>query len=235
MIHFVGGEKGGIGKSVFARLLSQYLIDASLPFVALDADSSHATLTRYYQEFTQAIDLDRFESTDLIMEQALESDRHVLVDLPAQSERFLDRWIEENDVLGLCGEMGVDLVYWYLVDDGGDSAALLNRFANKYGSLLNCAVIKNRGCGSDFSQIDAWFAQLSEEARERIRQVELPALHGPTMLRIDRYSFSYWAAANLKEAHADHLGLMERQRTKVWMKKGYGMIEGVIGDFQGGQ
>ena len=28
-IHFVGGEKGGVGKSVVARLLAQYYIDES--------------------------------------------------------------------------------------------------------------------------------------------------------------------------------------------------------------
>lgn len=30
MIHFVGGEKGGVGKSVLARLLSQYFLDMSI-------------------------------------------------------------------------------------------------------------------------------------------------------------------------------------------------------------
>ena len=34
-VHFVGGEKGGVGKSVVARLLAQLFIDRALPFVAL--------------------------------------------------------------------------------------------------------------------------------------------------------------------------------------------------------
>ena len=34
-VHFVGGEKGGVGKSVIARLLCQYCIDKKLAFTAL--------------------------------------------------------------------------------------------------------------------------------------------------------------------------------------------------------
>lgn len=46
-IHFIGGEKGGVGKSVLSRLLSQYYLDNSLVFQGFDADQSHSTLSRY--------------------------------------------------------------------------------------------------------------------------------------------------------------------------------------------
>jgi MinD-like ATPase involved in chromosome partitioning or flagellar assembly len=88
-IHFVGGEKGGVGKSVVSRLLSQYCLDNKMMYAGLDADQSHSTLSRFYPEYTQAIDLDHFESADRIMELAIEQDVQVVVDLPAQSERFL--------------------------------------------------------------------------------------------------------------------------------------------------
>ena len=41
-IHFVGGEKGGVGKSLTARLLAQYFIDRNMPIVGFDTDRSHA-------------------------------------------------------------------------------------------------------------------------------------------------------------------------------------------------
>lgn len=37
-IHLIGGEKGGVGKSVVARLLAQYFIDKEIPFVGFDTD-----------------------------------------------------------------------------------------------------------------------------------------------------------------------------------------------------
>ena len=40
-IHLIGGEKGGVGKSLVARLLAQYMIDNSIEFLAYDSDRSH--------------------------------------------------------------------------------------------------------------------------------------------------------------------------------------------------
>ncbi len=227
-IHFVGGEKGGVGKSVLSRLLSQYFLDNSLPYSGFDADQSHATLSRFYQQFTRPINLDLFESTDQIMELALEQDHHVLIDLPAQSERFLDRWIEDNGVLELCAEMQIPLVYWYIVDDGQDSAQLLQQFSNKYANNLNIAVIKNAGRGSNFSAIDTVLENHQGLNGFQSKQATLPELHKETMRKIDALSFSFWGAENLKDKGQQHLSLMERQRTRVWTKKAYAIIDEVL-------
>ena len=50
-INFIGGEKGGFGKSVTARVLAQYFIDHSRPFVGFDTDRSHSSFTRFYEGF----------------------------------------------------------------------------------------------------------------------------------------------------------------------------------------
>ena len=47
-LHLIGGEKGGVGKSVVARLLAQYWLDSSKPFVGFDTDRSHGALLRHY-------------------------------------------------------------------------------------------------------------------------------------------------------------------------------------------
>ena len=226
-IHFIGGEKGGIGKSVFARMLSQYFIDNDIPFIGLDADRSHASLTRYYEAYTQPVDLDYFESTDKVMELALENDTDVLVDLPAQSERFLDRWIEENDILAMCEEMGVGIIYWYLVDGGKDSVELLEKFLPKYGVVMTCAVVKNQGCGSDFSEVEDVIASVEASAKGMLKEATFPGLHAPTMHKIDKFNLSFWAAAN-SDGGRSHLNLMERQRTKVWTRKAYAMFNDVL-------
>lgn len=225
-IHFIGGEKGGVGKSVFSRVLSQYFLDNGRKYIGLDADQSHPTLSRYYGEFTDSINLDEFESIDHIMEAAIENDCDVLVDLPAQSQRFLDVWIDENDVLDMCKELNITLVYWYIVDDGRDSADLLAKFIEKYHGALHLAVVKNHVRGDDFSQVEA-IPALSD-VLSTVDQIDLPALHNGTMHKIDKLNFSFWAAANINDKGSDHLSIMERQRAKVWMKKTYAMIEGVL-------
>ena len=47
-IHFIGGEKGGVGKSLLARVLAQYFIDHELSFIGFDTDRSHGALMRFY-------------------------------------------------------------------------------------------------------------------------------------------------------------------------------------------
>lgn len=232
IIHFVGGEKGGVGKSVLARLLSQYFLDKSIPYKGLDADQSHATLSRYYRDYTQAINLDHFESIDQIMELALEEKRNVLIDLPAQSERFLDRWIEENGVIEMCQEMNIQLIYWYAVDGGPDSVELLSSFLKKYSEQLNVLVAKNLGRGSDFSNIETLLqSEVAQPITKSVNQFYIPALHAPTMHKLEEYGLSFWAAANLKDNNVEHLGLMERQRSKVWVKKAYQAIDNLMRDF----
>ena len=230
-IHFVGGEKGGVGKSVMSRLLSQYFIDHKIPYYGLDADNSNPTLSRYYSEFTAPVNLEEYESIDQIMELACKKDRQILIDLPAQSQRFLDRWIEDNGVLELCDEMEIPVIFWHMVDDGKDSVNLLNRFLQKYKSHLNCIVVKNVGCGKDFSEIEDIPILVPEgEDSPQIRQIYIPALHEGTIRKVDKHIFSFWAAAHLKDTRGPQLSMMERQRTKVWLKKCFSAFDGVLAE-----
>ena len=221
-IHFIGGEKGGVGKSVFSRLLSQYFLDHNMHYAGFDADQSHDTLTRFYPEFTQPVNLDKYESADRIIETALENDVNVVVDLPAQSERFLKRWMEDNDVSALCEETGVKCYFWYVVDDGMDSARLAAAFLDRYQDELPCVLVHNYGRGGDFSSLEKTIADAGVTPKAAIAINEL---HDGTMRKIDKLSLNFWAAGNLTERAEGTLSLMERQRTRVWCKKSYAEIE----------
>ena len=96
----------------------------------------------------------------------------------------------------MCDEMQIKVVYWYLVDDGKDSAELLKKFLPKYRDALTCTVIKNEGRGSEFSAVDKIIAELSQTDGSDIKHAVLPALHAPTMHKIDTFNFSFWGAAN---------------------------------------
>ena len=217
-IHFVGGEKGGVGKSVVSRLLSQFFLDNGLLYAGFDADQSHATLTHYYPEFTRPIVLDDFESIDQIVELATdEEDKQLLVDLPSQSQRFLDRWLEDSGVLEMCDELGLKTVFWYVVDGGRDSVMLLETFQQKYGSVMPFVVVKNHGCGNDFRDIDTVLAK--GFSNRLLAVVDIPELHTATLHRIDKLALSFWSAINVKSSDGANLSMMERQRTKVWLRK----------------
>src|SRR5215510_286386 len=96
-IHLIGGEKGGVGKSVVARLLAQYFIDQQIPFLGFDSDRSHGALMRFYAGYASPVVIDRYESLDAIIEAATEQpERRVLIDLAAQTQAPLTKWMEES-------------------------------------------------------------------------------------------------------------------------------------------
>jgi hypothetical protein len=222
-IHFIGGEKGGVGKSVVARLLAQYCIDHSIPFVAVDADVSHSSLRRFYGDYTRSVDLARDESVDDIMALATEADRRVLVDLPAQSERALASWFKGAGILDLARECGVNLVFWHVLDDGKDSTMALERLLERYGTAARYCIVKNFGRGKDFSFFEGSPARARALALGA-SVIDLPELQETAMRKIDRFDASYWAAAHNSVVGADAFTRMDRQRVKVWLQTWFAEI-----------
>lgn len=109
-IRFIGGEKGGVGKSLAARVLAQYFIDRSMPFMGFDTDRSHGALLRFYADFAAPAVLDQHDSLDPVMESALEDpQRRILVDLAAQTRQSLARWLDDSDVFDFAEEHGLAL------------------------------------------------------------------------------------------------------------------------------
>jgi hypothetical protein len=226
-IHFIGGEKGGVGKSVVARLCAQYCIDRNIPFVAADADGSHGALLRFYSDFTQPVDLSEFDSADKIIGLATESadaNRRVIVDLPAQSDRLLAAWIKEAGVLELAAESGVGVVFWHVMDDGKDALNTLDRLLARYGDSARYCIVKNLGRGRDFSLYDK---SAIRDAADRLGAgvVELPELHAAAMQKIDRQDASFWSAVHGATAGgADTFTRMDRQRVKVWLQASFDQL-----------
>ena len=218
-IHLVGGEKGGVGKSVVARVLAQFFIEHHLPFVCCDADNSHGALLRYYSEYSKPVDLESFASADQIMDRALGAERRVLVDLPSQSARPLKRWLDSGEVVSFARETNVRLVFWHVSDGGFDSVNELERAKNTLGDDVTYVVVKNFGRSPDFSQLDE-----SPTLRAILAQggyvFELPALDMQTMYKIDRFGSSFWAATNASDGELA-LSPMERRRTARWLTDAY--------------
>ena len=228
-LNFIGGEKGGVGKSVLSRLLAQYFIDRGRPFTGFDTDRSHTSFTRFYSDFASPVIVDRYEGLDQIASTfeevpAVGQQPSVIVDLAAQTALPLARWIKDSDLLPLLGEMGVTVNFWHLADAGKDSVDLLDRLLNTYGAGPNFIVVKNLGRGSDFSELEN-SAALKKALALGARVVTLGQLHETSMRKIDRQNASFWSAINNRNQNDDSLGMLERQRVKTWLKNSYAMLD----------
>lgn len=216
-IHFIGGEKGGVGKSLTARALAQYCIDRQLPFAAFDTDRSHGALLRFYGDFAAPVALERGEALDAIVESAAEqADRRVLVDLAAQTHETLAQWMEEASLLAVAADEGIQITYWHVMDAGKDSADLLKTLLDRFGDGLRYVLVRNQVRGSDFAALEQSGQQQRAEALGA-QVVHLRKLSEPALLKIDAASSSFWKATT----PGGGLGLLERQRVKTWLADAY--------------
>ncbi len=227
-LNFIGGEKGGVGKSVTARVLAQYFIDKRRPFTGFDTDRSHTSFTRFYANYASPVIVDTYEGLDLIAavfeEPPVEGQKKsVIVDLAAQTAAPLSLWIRDSDVLGVMAEMGVAVNFWHIADAGKDSVDLLDRLVSTYGAGPNYLIVKNLGRGTDFSQLDDSPA-LKKALALGGQVVTLAQLHEASMRKIDRQNASFWGAIHTTSG-PDALGMLERQRVKNWLKGTYATFD----------
>jgi hypothetical protein len=226
-IHLIGGEKGGVGKSLVARILAQYFIDHSIPFLGFDADRSHGALLRFYASYTSPIAIDDYQSLDRMIEIAAEeADRRALVDLAAQSHLPLSRWMEESRLLEMAQQFNIELRYWHVMDNSFDSVELLRKLLDEFGERLKLVLVLNQVRGERFDLLEG-SGQRARAEQAGAKVVVLQRLSEITMHKIDADSRSFWSAMNHAAGADGTLGMLERQRVWVWIKRIYEEIDRV--------
>ena len=226
-IHFIGGEKGGVGKSLTARVLAQYMIDRQIPFLGFDTDRSHGALMRFYSGYASPVVMDRYEALDVIVEAAAEQpERRILVDLAAQTHEPLVRWMDDAGVINMADEMGMTIHYWHVMDNGRDSVDLLQKLLDRFGTGLKYVLVRNQIRGNDFNTLE----QSGEQARALelgAKIVSIKRLNENVMNKIDAGSSSFWKAKTSHDSTDGGLGMMDRQRVKMWLRDVYREIDDV--------
>ncbi len=223
-IHFIGGEKGGVGKSLVARVLAQYLIDHDRPLLGFDTDRSHGALMRFYADYASPALVDNVTALDAIIEAAVDQpQRCIVVDLAAQTHAPLAQWMEDTGVLGLAAELGLRLHYWHVMDCGRDAVDLLATVLDRFGADINYVLVRNEVRGGDFRLLDS-SAALARALELGARTVRLKRLHENAINKIDAASCSFWRAVTASGPAGAGLGLMDRQRVKIWLRDAYGEL-----------
>ena len=129
--------------------------------------------------------------------------------------------MDDSGVLNLVDEMGSSIHYWHVMDTGKDSVDLLKRLLDRFGPALKYVLVRNHVRGGDFSVLE----QSGEQSRALslgAQVVTMRKLHDTVINKIDASSSSFWKAKTPQESEGPNgLGLMERQRLKMWMRDIY--------------
>ncbi len=201
------------------------MLDKDIPFIGFDTDRSHGALLRFYTDYASPTVIEDYQSLDIIMETAAEQpEKRVLVDLAAQTHFPLANWIDESGVLELADELGITLCYWNVMDSGKDSVDLLSKLLDQYGSKLHYVLVQNQIRDEDFTLLE--FSGVKDRALDmNAKLMVLKRLYTPIMTKIDGNDSSFWAAKNKDYNHLNALGLLDRQRVKMWLNHAYSQLD----------
>lgn len=120
--HFILQKKGGVGKSVAASVLAQYLMSINEPVVVVDTDPSNATLHGYSALNGRRVQLMEGKvlnesKFDLLMNDVLQEESSFVIDCGASSFIPLNNYMIENNAVEMILDSGKE-VYVHIVIAG---------------------------------------------------------------------------------------------------------------------
>jgi hypothetical protein len=232
--HFILQGRGGVGKTVVAVFLAQYLASKGRPPSSIDTDPVNATFSGYAALNVRRLDIledDEINprSFDALVEIIAGSNGDVIVDNGASSFVPLSHFLISNHVPALLTEMGHQLVVHVVIAGAQSLLDTVNGFAQlarQFPAEASFVVWLNpyygpiEHEGKSFEQMKAYATN-----KERVSAiVTLPALKKETYGRDLREMLQ--ARLTFDEALAlSSLTIMTRQRLKIIRGQVFGQLD----------
>ncbi|MBD2093281.1 mobilization protein [Microcoleus sp. FACHB-1515] len=237
-IHLVDSEKGGAGKSLFARVLVEYCIDRQLDYHLVEADASNpdvgetfskviseaksenGALSRRY-DYTRIVFSEaerKADEADLLFDLALK--QPVIVNLPAQVFTLVNEWIDRNNLLELEDQHQVRLCKWFVCTGGYDSVRLFLASIDHYGGKLPHILVRNWGLQDDWSHLEEHAVLQAALSKHKIPIVDLPKLSYRERDYFDEHRISFSQA--LAESR---FGILGMQRVFKFLRSAHDSID----------
>lgn len=202
IIHLVGGDKGGIGKTTFSWCLAHCFDKLNIDYQLIDADPNNPDVAQIYGGLTDihfkasdevsAINSKTAAKVDRIFELAINSP--VLVNLPANVHDSVAYWILDNSLLDE-GDLlkGVTLYQWFLTDGSLNSLQLFIKSLETYKGKLPHILVCNRWFTQEWDDVFETEDYKNAQAKyNNFKNIFLPALRVTERehIKSNRFSFS---------------------------------------------
>ncbi|HCI52220.1 MAG TPA: conjugal transfer protein, TraL family [Gallionella sp.] len=148
-IHMVLQGKGGVGKSLVAVLLAQYLQSKGGNIICADTDPVNATFTQYASLNVAHIDIAEAGNViqrkfDPLMELIISTEADFVLDNGAATFMPLTRYLSENDIFRIMSEAGKQVFVHTVLTGGQAKTDTYNGFVELVGKV------------NDFAKIVVW-------------------------------------------------------------------------------
>jgi hypothetical protein len=180
VVSIFGSEKGGMGKSIIASVAAEQMTAANHPFYLIDADAStpNVGLTYrqdFYQQFRDQAETkknlpqslynpsatlaperivftgrdDDYFLADRVFEMARQRD--VMIVLPSQVATHVNRWLHQNDVVGMLADPDnkIKFIYYFVTNGTPESLALFEESVEAFGGQIPHILVKNLGAATN--------------------------------------------------------------------------------------
>lgn len=240
-VHIVMQGKGGVGKSVVARLLAEYMIEQNRSYTAFDADPVNQTFGALESFGVTIIDLVKQGNVDAgrfdhLVEKAMESEADaVIIDTGAAAFLPLLRYIEDTGLPELLAENDHELFFHTIVTGGpsfDDTFEGFERMAHRFGDEASVIAWVNSYFG-DVTGDGTPFAEM-KEVKAIIRAEKLTGIITiPEMSDLPRADFSAFLKCDTPLARIRDEGdfsLMARSRLQKLSRQIFAAMEAVLGN-----
>ncbi|MBK1990120.1 chromosome partitioning protein ParA [Sphaerospermopsis aphanizomenoides BCCUSP55] len=218
-IVIITGDKGGVGKSTFARGLLHLYINKQLKYLAYDSDHRNAQLYRHYDSAQPGVKLldifTRGGADDLLIDLEKELPPLVLVDLPAQSGLFFENFEKDLGVFDAVKGLGYRVTMVSVLSRVKDSVNIL-RILHKYcGDRVDYVVVKNlfHGEADKFERYDSSDTRTKLLAAGAV-EIKMPDLFFKPYDYIDEKNLTFGQVLEDKEAN-----IVIKSRVSAWLKE----------------
>ncbi|HEY9597784.1 MAG TPA: mobilization protein [Cyanophyceae cyanobacterium] len=220
-IHFIDGEKGGVGKSFFTKALVYHCLTKKLKFYLIDSDRSNPDVHKRHPDISQTIFFSEVEKksndADKIFELSLE--QPCIVNLPSQIEAIVSGWIERN---GLADDLGaqykLEIYKWFVCTGGHDSITLFIESCEKFAPKIKHVLVQNYFSADedDWEMIYRGYPKLEEV----IKKHNIPCLAFPRLGTSDKNLIDQhqWTFEQTIDKENTEIGALSKQRVVTFLR-----------------
>ena len=246
--NIVTGQKGGVGKSTFSKLLVEFYIYKSWVYKLFDMDVSSLDVGKIYDPKTykskkKSSDENKDQNNeenflqftankaykdevDILFETALKN--NLICNLPSNIKHLFNPWMIENDLISLGRSENVKFVQWFVCSGESQSIA---EFIETVDKFTNCdsfqhVFVKNYGLEENWTKVLENNKTLKETLEsDSIITFDLPEL-SPTRYKLildNNLTFS-----DAKDS--SKLNIVARQGVKKFLDKAYENFEATFNE-----
>lgn len=159
-IIIITADKGGTGKTMFARVLAHFLIDRGIQTLTYEADPRNVDLERYYgKAFPLGVKRMNFASSsdvNAFLDRLEETYQVVLLHLPGGAGEFTEVLESKLKLSDIAAENNYRITFVSVLNRGRECLNSLRSLVDTYGDRADYVVVKNlhHGIAEKFRRFD---------------------------------------------------------------------------------